>query len=216
MLLVLPSTRREFIKYENNPSDSHYQYNENPLNRKYSDNFMMHFEDSDSSNQEFQGIEKQAGPGNEMLIVETYHNANTNNMHQSNNNYGQTSDRLKGTSKIREFQNDDEKDLQDNEYEDNRTSKRKEKEEKEVKSKPVDDNKKKNHNLTFKVKDLMDDAVQGIRAVDEVKEAARIYLKVLRAKLNNDTSKEIFVLFEIFKVNLIFFEFNKRIKIQWV
>lgn len=74
--------RSEFIRYEYD-RPNYYQLTDNSQ-KQYSDKFIVHFEDSESDNQEFQGIEK-ADKGDHMYIEDTYQNNNRN----KNYNYDQ-------------------------------------------------------------------------------------------------------------------------------
>lgn len=73
--------RSEIIKYEYN-RPNYYHLTDN-TQRKYSDKFIMHFEDSDSEDQEFIGIEK-SNQNPDMLIMDSYQNANKNAYNENN------------------------------------------------------------------------------------------------------------------------------------
>lgn len=167
---------------------------------------MVHFEDSDSENNQYQPIEKSQ-PNQEMLIVDTYHNANNSNYQNPNYN-GNQNDNLRKSqdglkvSKIREFENvkEEEEHFDQSNHSDTYRSNR---EEKEVRSKPQEVNY--NQNLTFQVPEIADECVRTSRLPEDVQEAAKAFLRVLRNKLSHDNSKGVLEIFTIVKV----FEFLK-------
>lgn len=71
----------------------------------------------------------------------------------------------------------------------------------EKEEKPISHaNEKTNHAYSFKVPEISDESVREARLPNEVGEAAKAYLRVLRSKLSRDTSKNVAELFQIFKV----------------
>lgn len=118
--------------------------------------------------------------------------------------------------KIREFQDEDERNYEDNENFNNFDEKKNFDEmnngfheERELKSAP-NKGKKKARLLSFHVHELSDESVNSSKLKDKAKEAAKHYIKVLRKKLEKNNSRNVIELFEILKVHMIFFFLRKK------
>ena len=99
---------------------------------------------------------------------------------------------------MRVRENINEEDLEDSRAEGNSLSERGKKEKEE---KPTShSNQKTNHAYSFKVPEISDESVREARLPNEVAEAAKAFLRVLRSKLSRDTSKNMAELFQILKV----------------
>lgn len=162
---------------------------------------MIHFSDSGSEDQEFQGIEKVE---EEMNIVEnyTYSNANNLNNYSEDYNLNKNPQGLK-VSQIREFEDENEGNLE--KRSDSFQEEKEFRDEKEKKQGKPNENIKRTHEITFKVPEFLDESLRMSKLTDEAKEAAKYYLKILRIKLKEDNSKEILELFDLLKVFLVIF-----------
>lgn len=198
--LVLPvPVRREIIKYENNRPDSHYAAQPD-LHRKYSDNFMIHFEESESDNlDDYRGIDKPRNQS-EFPVSEAYHNAAKPIAEPEEQFPGYSKDPdLKASKKIRDFPGGsaDDRFDRDNVSEDGGKPDLSHREEKPIKS-----GAKATHEYTFQAPELSEDSLKYSRLPQEVIEAAKAYLKALKGKLGKDESKDVLHFFGILKVGL--------------
>lgn len=133
--------------------------------------------------------------------IPSYHNANQVVDDEYYESKKKISDIPAKNTKIRDFENEQEENLEDFEGRDDINDRKKStREEKPVKSKNEQE-KNRRRITSFKIPDLSDESVHASKLRDEVKEAAKYYLHFLSKKLEGDQSKNVLELFEILKVH---------------